>query len=331
MQKLQPILKKYLKSVENEEDKIFVFLETFWFYLQEETLMFIYNGVNQLPLPENTVFEVKYETNDFAYSQNKVIELISNYFRFPNKLKDAIELLFEYVRKMSECLPEVIHKIRETLIFDWTDERYGFERQNILFQILIEGLNKKDILLSTAFYELSKTFLAFQYQQTKSERHYAISFYQYPIPNNQWIRTFRKNIWDSVNNHFKTFPEKSFELLQSYAQVSPDVTKEIMQYDVQFLIPIIDKFLTPNSFEHCRYVQEQIRWCKRNEIVSSEFGSLSQEFTNPIYEMFLILTEQTLTWLYWPLVPEFAGSNPAEAVGFLRVQKSSACLPSEGK
>ena len=34
---------------------------------------------------------------------------------------------------------------------------------------------------------------------------------------------------------------------------------------------------------------------------------------------------------YWPLVPKFAGSNPAEAVGFLRAKKSSARLPSEGK
>jgi hypothetical protein len=33
----------------------------------------------------------------------------------------------------------------------------------------------------------------------------------------------------------------------------------------------------------------------------------------------------------WPLVPKFAGSNPAEAVRFLRVKKSSARLPLNGK
>jgi hypothetical protein len=33
----------------------------------------------------------------------------------------------------------------------------------------------------------------------------------------------------------------------------------------------------------------------------------------------------------WPLVPKFAGTNPAEAVRFLRAEKSSARLPSEGK
>jgi hypothetical protein len=31
------------------------------------------------------------------------------------------------------------------------------------------------------------------------------------------------------------------------------------------------------------------------------------------------------------VVPKFAGSNPAETVGFLRAKKSSARLPSEGK
>jgi hypothetical protein len=32
----------------------------------------------------------------------------------------------------------------------------------------------------------------------------------------------------------------------------------------------------------------------------------------------------------WHLVPKFAGSNPAEAVGFFRAKKSSALRPSEG-
>jgi len=34
---------------------------------------------------------------------------------------------------------------------------------------------------------------------------------------------------------------------------------------------------------------------------------------------------------FWPLVPKFEGSNPAEAVGYLGRKKSSARLPSEGK
>jgi len=33
----------------------------------------------------------------------------------------------------------------------------------------------------------------------------------------------------------------------------------------------------------------------------------------------------------WPVVPKFAGLQPAKAIGFLGRKKSSARLPSEGK
>jgi hypothetical protein len=33
----------------------------------------------------------------------------------------------------------------------------------------------------------------------------------------------------------------------------------------------------------------------------------------------------------WPLVPKIAGSLPTEAVGFFRLGKFTACLPSEGE
>ena len=34
---------------------------------------------------------------------------------------------------------------------------------------------------------------------------------------------------------------------------------------------------------------------------------------------------------WWPLVPKFAGSKPAEAVGFFRAKKSLARLASDGE
>jgi hypothetical protein len=44
-----------------------------------------------------------------------------------------------------------------------------------------------------------------------------------------------------------------------------------------------------------------------------------------------LTTRNTHNLARWALVPKFAGSNPAEAVGFFRAKKSSARLPSERK
>jgi hypothetical protein len=53
---------------------------------------------------------------------------------------------------------------------------------------------------------------------------------------------------------------------------------------------------------------------------------------NFFFAFYCILTASVAKWFAcWPLVPEFAGSNPAEAIGFFLCKKSSASLPPEGK
>ena len=284
MEIIKPVLQSYWKSINQDNERRLKLLSVFWFYLQNEALEFIYNLVEKLPENKTSSYEVNYNSNDFAFKQNKIIEILGNFFRFQNSLKDVIELSFEYVRKLPQHLPELINIIRERLTFDLKDAQFGFARQNILFQTLIAGLNRKDRLYSKVFFELSKTFLLFKFKQVESGRNHTISFYYYSLPNNSLTREFRKNIWESVDANFS---DDAFHLLESYAKRSPDVIKEIMEYDISFIVSIIERHLTPKSFEHCRYVQEQIRWCKKNEVKYHNFDSLSLKFTNPLYEMYL--------------------------------------------
>lgn len=288
MEKLQPYLQCYWRLIKSEEEKAFKFLSTFWYYLQNETLEFVFNIVEFLQNVDVKEYSVTYEANAFAYNKNRIIELLGEFFRvYNNLLKDVIELSFEYVRKTPEHLPELIHKIKEFLTFDKEDENYNFSRQFILYQVLFEGLNKKDSLYVILFYELSKTFLSFKFHHTEGGRNYSIIWYDYPIPNSKSIQDFRIKIWSALDNNFKIFPTESFNLLQNYSNVRPDISKEIMTFDLPYIINIIEKHLTSISFEHCRYVQDQIRWYKKNDISHSAFTSLTDKFTNPTYEIFL--------------------------------------------
>ncbi|WP_037588640.1 ATP-binding protein [Stenoxybacter acetivorans] len=293
MKKLQPILQRFWNTIKNDEEKAFNYLDVFWFYLQDETLDFVYNIINCLPISTKTNYEVKYEENKFTHTQNKIIELLGKFFIFRNnKLKDTIELSFEYVRKLPEHLPELIHKIRKTLIFDKEDKQSNFTRQNTLFKILIEGLKNNDNLYSVVFYELSKTFLDFQFQQfqyIKRGKNRILSQHQYTITNNKYIHQFRKNIWENVKNNYLNYPNQTLELLQKYAQVNYKSEKDIINYDIPFVISIIETYLNTNSFEHCRYVQNQIRQYKKQKITHNSFDILAKKFTNPLYEMFLKL------------------------------------------
>lgn len=288
MDKIKPELVEYWSLVRNKSEKSFNFLNSFWFYLQDQTLEFTYKYIETFPKIEETKYDTSYENNQFNYNKDNIIELLGNFFRLnSNCLKDSIELLFEYVTRKPNKLPELIHKIRELLIFDRDDERYNFYRQKTLYDILINGLNKDDELLSLSFYELSKTFLSYQFQQFKGGRNNSFIHYQYPIPNNNTIQEFRRKIWDSLNNSFASRPEMAFRLLKNYSRVQPDVNNEIMEFDIPFVLNITDNHLKNENFEHCKYVQDQIRWFKRHQFNLPEFSNFTNKFVNETYLTFL--------------------------------------------
>ena len=287
MDRLKPELQKYWNTIKGDEERAFKFLNTFWYYLQAETLEFVFNKVEALLTVSVSRYEVTYENNAFSSEQDKIIELLGKFFGFHKNLKDVIELAFEYTRKSPAQLPELIHKIREQLTFDEDDPMYRFIRQTILYEILLNGLKKKDLLFSTVFFELSKTFLSFKFHHTKGGRNLSFYWYDYPIPNTKPIQEFRKNIWNALESNYDQYPNESFNLLQSYASTSPYVIKEVMEFDIPFLLEIIEKHLNNESFEHCKYVQDQIRWCKRHSVSLPSFSSLSHKFTNKTYETFL--------------------------------------------
>lgn len=288
MDKIKPNLVNYWNHIRGDNDKSFVFLNSFWFYLQDQTLEFVYQHIEALPKVEETTYDTSYENNQFNYNKNNIIELQGNFFHLNSRyLKDSIDLLFEYITRKPDKLPELIHKVREVLIFDREDEYSNFYRQKTLFDILIEGVNKDDELLSTSFFELSKTFLSQKFQQTKGGRNNSIVLYQYQIPNNKTIQEFRTNIWNTLESSFNSRPIKAFSLLKNYSRVHPDVNKEIMSFDIPFVLNIIDNHLTNENFEHCKYVQDQIRWFKRHDFDLPEFSNFSNGFVNETYLSFL--------------------------------------------
>ncbi len=288
MDKIKPDLVNYWNLIRNNSERALGFLKSFWFYLQDQTFEFVYEYIGTLPKIEGNKYDTSYENNQFNYDKDSIIELVGNFFRLNNDyLKDSIELLFEYVTRQPEKLPELIHKIREILVFDRDDERYNFYRQKTLFEVLIDGVNKDNELLTISFFELAKTFLSHSFQQFKGARNNSFIHYQYPIPNDKTIQDFRIKIWDTLDNNFVSHPEMSFKLLRSYSRVYPDVNKELMEFDIPFILNIIDKHLEVENFEHCKYVQSQIRWFKRHDFGLKEFTNFTNKFVNETYYTFL--------------------------------------------
>lgn len=275
MPSVVPYLKEYWGQIKMKEYINLKFLSSFWFYLQNEVLEFIHNLILGFCNCEKICWI------------DDIIPLLSNLFTFPEFLRDSLELAFEYVKIYPANYSQLIKAIKDKLSFDIDDEYINYSRQSILYDVLLKGVKNDDILYDKSFYELSSHFLKCKFDHAKNVRNNSISLYQYPLPDNEYIRQFRKKIWDYIDANYN---KRALYLLNEYIKDSLNVVDEIIRYDQPFIFSIIKKHLSPTSFDACRYVQAQVQWWKSNDIDTPDFSVLIDTYTNEMYQIYLTLS-----------------------------------------
>ena len=104
----------------------------------------------------------------------------------------------------------------------------------------------------------------------------------YRTPNDKKIQELRENIWITVNQYFSRYPKQALNLLQHFGEPYPGISKELLTFDMPFVIQIIEQHLHPESFVDCRYIQNQIRLWKKHKIKNDVFSKLLNKYTNDI-------------------------------------------------
>lgn len=295
LKKINGTLNEYLDSIYLEEEKVLDFFSLFWFYKREETLSYFHQKIKQFPESEKPVYDSKYETNDFVWDRDKILDFLADLFNhFTESFIPALELAFEYCRKKPESLPELIRRIREKLLFDDDDHRFEFKRQVELFNLLIAKFKDKQPHYVEAFFALAGTFLSHHYQITKGGRNHSFTIYQYPLPFYEVTKNFRKSIWTTLFENFKPYPKEVLSILKSFRPGYKEAIPEILVFDLSLLLPFIESNLDPTSFEHIHFAHDFVSILDRENIADKGYQNLKVKFNSKEYEYFLKLDWNTI-------------------------------------
>jgi hypothetical protein len=285
--KINGPLDDFMYSIYEDEEKVLEFFSLFWFYKREETLAYFHQKIKSFPEPENPVYDTKYETNDFVWNKDKTLDFLSNlYSHKTESYIPSLELSFEYCRKKPESLSELIRRIREKILFDEDDERSGFSRQVELFKLLISKFKEKQAPYVETFFALSSTFLQHHFQIHKGGRNHSIIFYYYPIPFNHITKEFRKEIWNTLIDNDELYPSQILSIIKNFKPGHQEPIKEILEYDLTFLLPFIQTKLDPHKFDDIYFVHEFVNWLNRIDMPDRSYQKLKETFYSKEFEYF---------------------------------------------
>jgi hypothetical protein len=288
---IENLIIEYFTRIQNDDKKSFLFLNTFWFCIPDQSLSFLHEKISQLQELPNAKFIIDKNDKNHYHSDDPILKaLIGFYFQNSPLVVSGLELSFDYVSRKPELYQEFYKTIIGSFTFSYEDERYGFYRQAKLIDLLIEQCKEKVPIYLAMFLDLIPEFLKTHFTvHGSSWKRDTMTFYNYPLPADEFIKKIRKKIWQQLSKTFNYDETKTSNVINEYLKPGRDKVKSLLEFDLPFLLNLIDKKFQPTSFKHCYYVQELIRQYKRLEISHPIFNTLKGKFYSKEYKIYKII------------------------------------------
>lgn len=287
LKKLGITLSEYLESIQNDDKKIMEFYSLFWVYKRDEFMLYFSKKIKALPESDITEYITEEKDQRNSWHKDETLQYLSKVFNgMCESFSGSIELAFEYVRKKPEKMPELVKLIKSDIAFDDEDYRYGFFRQQKLFELLIDRVKKKQPHYLAAFLNLSTDFLAHHYNGSRSGRKNTIIMSEYQLPANKNIRDFRTMVWNALFGLYNEYPNEVFKAIRAFSPGLKNPVKELIDFDFELLFPFLDTNLDANNFEHVHFVQNTISWISKRASSNSSFKDLKRKIISNDYEIF---------------------------------------------
>lgn len=287
---VSPDLLVYFNSVQDSKTK-FLLLSDFWPYLLEETLAYISETIYSNPLCSSQVFYFEKDESNFVLNnETDILELASKLFMLVGtELKSAIELAFDYVRRIPSLASHLLHYINDQFMYRHYDNDYSHYRQLELLNYVVGQVERGDALCQQIMWYVANLLLAFStnYSAPSVERN-AFRFYQYTVPALEPVLKIRKIIWSIIERYFSF--EKFSWLLNSYTSSFGGTDNTLSKYDYPYILEIIKKHISSKSLEDCLCVQDYIRWAKRKGMAKKDYDFFYKTYRCREYIFYVLLS-----------------------------------------
>jgi hypothetical protein len=304
--KLSLILDTFLAKIYDDQERVFQFFSLFWFYKQEELLIYTKNLINKLPIAVDPVYKLdeRYETPHGE--KDPVLEHLSKlWIHESNNLQPSLELAFEYCKRKPETFSELVRYIKATLLFDVDDLNFGFERQKKAWKLLIGKAKEGSNLHREVCLELAGAFLHHHYRTTGSGRKDTVVIRDFTLPSTPEVKEVRSIIWNGILEITNDDVNIVIKTVNTALPNLREASMNLAEFDLSILESFILSHLDRHNIEHVHFVYSLAFHLRQIGLKNSNtLKKLKANFKSSEYELLL-----KLDWNYFRGREEYEFNN----------------------
>lgn len=263
-----------------DEKALYSFHSLFWFYKGYDTLNFIRNWIQQLPVQESPgKLEFTYVHNDHTHATG-YFELLVNFWNHPDELiKPALQLGIELAEKQPSRVPEFLKFINDYFSYKVQDLENGYLRQNILLDVLLDtniSPQKKRIADGT-FLNISEKLLGWHFTEHGSTKGRTFTFTNFDLFNSPELLQLRERILEGFLSLFHINEHQSAKILEKIVRPDGDIDKQIYVNELSIYERLVSEKLGVKKYAHCKFVK---RLSKKLSETGVEYPKQWESFIN---------------------------------------------------
>jgi hypothetical protein len=287
--KMQPAVDKMWDALKNDqnENNFLQLIEVFWFWKQTDTLLYIKEKIAAMEPKSVEITNIKFEPD--SNTSAAVLHIIGAFKNAEvDNFKIAIDLLFDYLLKQPENVPQVLRCLIDKFGFDQNSYLSEFQVQKIVIEYLWERSRQgKDIFFGKLFVAVAEKYLHTHFSSTKA-KHHSITVIDFDLPNTPPLRELRKTIWGHLFQLNGSLREDALSLLYRHPRAGFEVSvKEIVRDDSAYVLQFFEKQLEPSNIWHCFIVHGYLKLLSRLNLPFS--AAIKERFESETYLLYDLL------------------------------------------
>lgn len=246
---------------ERNTDEVISFLQTFWFALPTETLMYAKGIISDMP-----EMNVDWEAHAFERTKNsleksQLVELLTSfrYFREP-EFHISVDLLFEYLTKEDSALGSVLACLEETYCFKQDDWKYRYSVQEHVISKLLHLMDAgRSYLFSRIFLVMSELFLKAEHREHRwNNNGNAISIITFRLVENEYLEKLREKLFNGISKLLTVDEHRlnAISVMKQYVSRVRFEGSELATLDFTLIQSHIVPRLDVSDVSHCLLVRD---------------------------------------------------------------------------
>jgi hypothetical protein len=285
-ERISPIVHKFMKEKIIEEQ--LEFFRIFWFIDIASTLVCVSEYIDKI---DDQLLEGE------NYTEDHVVSLLAQFQHAEKEdFYTALELIFKFLEKRPDCIGSVIKLFTENFNFSRNSHLEAYENQVLVLEFLDSLVGQSNRFAMDIFFEVAKSWLNFEFKDTysKGNQFFINRFF---LLKSKVVFKIRKIIWHRLYSLYlnEVYRDRVIGVYEAYVKFH-SVDKNILRYDLRFLLNFFDKELLPDNYTHCKLVRSFLKNIEKQHGLS--YGEVFDKFSKFEFEIFNILLTQ-----YFDLYP----------------------------